>query len=633
MNAIATLEERLHVTGHRGDTRDARCPAHEDHSASLVFSPGENGGVVLHCHAGCEPKDVLAAINMSLKDLSPDPHLVEVYAYLDERGEKLWEVERWEPKDFRCRPGLPSVHERRLYHSELLIAARAHGATVYVVEGEKDANTLVKLGEIAVCAVGGAGKWLPKYSEQLRGLDVVVIADNDDPGRAHGRAVARALDGQARKTTLTSPSYGKDVTDQISAGYDLDTLVALSVDENLGVHRADRIIERQIQWLWEGYLPQGKMVILEGDPGDGKSVMTCDLAARFSTGSKLPDGSVPLGGPIDVAMISAEDDPEDTIRPRLRIAGANLRRIHLITEGTIPGNPFDIGRDIPALEAFVTENHIGLIVIDPLMAFMPANLNAYSDHEVRRAIHPLTRMAMRTGCTLVVVRHLTKGRTKAITAGGGSIAFIGAARVGYLIGPHPDDESKRAMSCVKINIGQMPATLGYRVISDPVSPHIPRVVWDDDPLDVSAQEILDGDEEDGRSARDDAREFLHELLCENHSGMKWEDVLRTANKEGHSKSTLERIRKSVAHQIRNPTKADGTQLRGTYWFVNFVDGSHKAKVEDSVPLVVEDFVPEPEFAAPLFGPCDVCGEDKAVSFGEPHNVRRCSSHNPMFYTA
>lgn len=644
-SALDKVVGQLHITNQRGDTFDARCPAHDDNRASLTVSPGRRGGTVLHCHAGCEPSAILDALGLTFADISAEPHVVATYPYRDETGDHLWDVERWEPKDFRCKPGLPSKAARRLYHSEFLPDARAHGMTVYVVEGEKDVENLTKLGEIAVCCVGGAGSWFPHYSEQLRDLDVVIVADKDEVGFAHARAVAQALDGVAAGVALVEPSFGKDVSDQIEAGYDLSTLVPLPVEEILGAYRADRIRERDIEWLWSGYFPTGKLVIIEGDPGDGKSVMTCDLAARFSTGSPLPDGSKSPDGPINVAMISAEDDPEDTIVPRLRVAGSNLKRIHLITEGTIPTQPFDIRRDQPALEVFITSQKIRLLVIDPLMAFMPAEINAYSDHEVRRALHPLTRMAMRTGCTLVVVRHLTKGRTKAITAGGGSIAFIGAARVGFLVGPHPEDETKRALSCVKVNVAAKPATLGYRVVSDEREPHIPRVHWDDQPLDVSAQEILDGDEgEDSRSAREDARDFLDDLLLRNLSGLKWAEVVRLGKVDGHTEITLRRIRRSVSHAERNPADWDGTARFGTFWLRNkpdlkiVRDGENEDELHPAVKRAREAKA-EAKAEVPVLAPvgpktsggCDVCGQSPAVTFGAPHNVRRCSTHNPLTY--
>ena len=639
-STIETIAQRLTVTRWRGRVADAKCPAHDDGRASLTFGLGDNGGAVLHCHAGCDPRDILSAIGMTLSDLSPEPHVVASYDYRNEAGELLWHVDRYEPKDFRCRPGLPAAGFRRLYRSEWLPLARERGALVYIVEGEKDADNLAKAGEVAVCGVGGAGSWLPQYTQQLAGLDVVVVADADEPGEAHARSVTRSLDGVAANVSLVSPSFGKDVSDQLAAGYGLNTMVPLSVEETLGVLRADRVREREVSWLWDGYLPLGKMAIVEGDPGDGKSVMTCDLAARFSTGAPLPDGSKPPFGPTDVVMISAEDDPEDTIRPRLRVAGADLKRIHLVVEGTRPGSPFDLSRDLPALEDLVTANQVKLVVIDPLMAFMPATLNAYSDHEVRRALHPMSRMAARNGTSILVVRHLTKGRTKAITAGGGSIAFIGAARVGYLVGPHPDDESKRVLTCVKINVGVKPAALGYRVVgSEAGNDHSPpKVTWDHDPLEMTAQDVLDGtDAMDERDAKAMAKDWLIELLSANHSGMKWQDITRAGKREDHSEATLRRVRRQVAKLVHNPMTIEGTVRTGAYWVLLTAaqrDGHPEppARIPSPTLAAVPELDDGPEFSdLPEPGPCDLCGGEPAVPFGPPHNCRRCFAHSPLTY--
>lgn len=637
------------VTHQRGDEFDARCPAHDDRSASLTFAAGEHGGAVLHCHAGCSTEKVLGVLGLSFADISPEPRIVATYEYRSEAGELLWTTERWEPKTFRQR-GLPPPGGRVLYHSEWLPHARAEGRTVWVVEGEKDADNLATQGEIAVCGVNGAGSWLPQYADQLAGLDVVIIADNDEPGKAHARAVAKSLDGKAGTVSLTLPSYGKDVTDQLDAGYGLDTLVPLSPEAELGIHRLDSIRERQVSWLWPGYLPRGKLVMLDGDPGDGKSVMTCDLAARFSSGAKLPDGQRP-SVPTTVVMVSAEDDPEDTIKPRLRVAGADQRRLHLITSGIVPDAPFSLTRDLPALETFVSGNDVGLLVIDPLMAFLPPDVDAYRDADIRRALHPLTRMAARTGCTVLVVRHLTKARTKPISAGGGSMGLIGAARVGFLVGQHPEDDKKRVIACVKINVGPMPEPLGYEVISS--APHdpfaAPMVRWDREPLKITAQEVLAGGDDEEREARAEARVWLYAYLCKHHSGATWQDIQRAGKREGHTEVTLRRVRNQVAHMVVDPPTPTGQQRKGIFWTVTKVDRHLQA-----VPDVAEPAPPEPEaqleksaegpqdllegstIHAPMFqsptdsANCDVCGASPAVWFVH-EQVRRCAAHNPMLY--
>lgn len=649
--AVELLASRLVVTHTRGEEHDAQCPAHGDRNASLTFAPGQHGGAVLHCHAGCTTEHVLEMLGMSFADISPEPHIVATYAYRSEEGQLLWTTERWEPKTFRQR-GLPPPGGRVLYHSEWLPKARELDDTVFVVEGEKDCDTLAQHGHVAVCGVNGAGAWLPQYTEQLRAMDVIVVADADEPGKVHGRAVAKALDGVAERVSLMLPSYGKDISDQLQAGYDLSTLVPLSVEPELGIHRLDSIRERAVSWLWPGYLPVGKLAMIDGDPGDGKSVMTCDLAARFSSGAKLPDGQRARGGPIDVVMISAEDDPEDTIKPRLRVAGADQRRVHLLTSGVVEDQPFNLVRDLPALEAFVTTQHVGLIVLDPLMAFLPPTVDAYRDADVRRALYPLTQMAARSACTVLVIRHLVKQRSKPITAGGGSMGLIGAARVGFLVGRHPEDERKRVFACVKINIGPLPEPLGYKVASsvpgDDFAP--PIVSWDTEPLRLTAHEVLTGSDDEEREARVEARTWLYEYLCANHTGATWKDIQYAGKREGHTEITLRRVRNQVAHMVSNPTTPDGTQRKGIFWVVNTVkpagfrhlqvvpepepedsaeaQGGTEKSAENSQDVLEGSTVPDETTEQPAV--CSVCGGSPAVWFVH-EQVRRCVAHNPMSY--
>lgn len=569
---VARLAERLHVVRDRGDKLECLCPvpAHGDTRPSLSVAAGRYGGAVVYCHAGCATEDVVAAIGLTLADLMPEPHKVAEYDYRNDAGEVVYTVERWIPKDFRCSPGLPEPARRVLFQMDAIGHARATGETIYVVEGEADAQALWKdHGIPATCNPLGAGpdKWLPHYSDSLAGLHVVVVADNDEPGRAHARAVARSLDGTAAFVALTVPTFGKDVGDLLDAGYAVpDGLAPLAERDALNAIRSDRVQTKRLKWLWPGYLPAGKLSTIDGDPGDGKSTLTIDLAARLTTGRAMPgqpDGTV--NEPVNVVMISAEDDPEDTLVPRLRAAGADLARVWLVTAGPSPEVPVNLVRDVLAIEELVKDNDVRWIVIDPLMAFLPS-VDAHRDNEVRTVLQPLVIMARRTGVAITTVRHLNKSTTKAMYKGGGSIAFVGAARASYLVGPHPEDETQRALACVKMNVARKPDTLAYRIVTDDDA-DMPRVVWSDDPVGLGADDIVDGQQgTDVRLARDDARDWLAEWLHWHPSGVKWADIMSEAKHAGHSEMTLRRVRHEVADKRVNPVGRDGVSAIGTYWY-------------------------------------------------------------------
>ncbi len=228
----AALAETLHAKP-AGDGRwQARCPAHEDAHASLSLASGADGRVLVHCHAGCEPAAILEPLGLALRDLMPPSsgtrRIAATYAYRDESGAPLYEVVRFDPKDFRQRhralPGEKADRDgwcwsmagvrRVLYRLPETIAAVRSGATIYVVEGEKDADAMARLGLAATCNVGGAGKWRPEYGIALAGAPVVVIADRDDPGRAHAAKVAHALPG----AHVVEVPTGKDAADWIASG-------------------------------------------------------------------------------------------------------------------------------------------------------------------------------------------------------------------------------------------------------------------------------------------------------------------------------------------------------------------------------------------------------------------------------
>jgi hypothetical protein len=288
----------------------ARCRSHDDRVSSLSINQGDHGGIVVKCHAGCKIEDVLAAYGMDLSDVMGLPHITARYPYVDISNRLLWTVERWaNPKTFKVDPYLPPPSERVLFQVPAIEYARHMSETLFIVEGEKDALRLADLNIPATTNVGGAGagKWLPQYSESLAGINLVIVADNDAPGRAHAREVARSVKPFAKSVTLMCSPYGKDLTDLLDAGYSIDALQLLPDEDGMGAFVASSVKTRKVEWAWAKRFPMGKVSIIEGDPGDGKSVLTVDLVARWSSGTPMPDGE-PGVGPVQVVMISAEDD-------------------------------------------------------------------------------------------------------------------------------------------------------------------------------------------------------------------------------------------------------------------------------------------------------------------------------------
>uniref|UniRef100_A0AAU2V6B8 AAA family ATPase n=1 Tax=Streptomyces sp. NBC_00003 TaxID=2903608 RepID=A0AAU2V6B8_9ACTN len=283
--------------------------------------------------------------------------------------------------------------------------------------------------------------------------------------------------------------------------------------------RMSAVRRKPITWLWDRYIPAGKLTIIEGDPGDGKSTMVCDLAARLSTGRAMPDGSATQAG--TVLLLTAEDGVEDTIAPRLQAAEADMGRVVVMTEiqepdeyGNIHTRPVELPTDLPHLARQIREEKVQMVVVDPLMAFL-AGVDSHNDQSVRRALHPIAKLAEATGAAFVVIRHLNKSSGgKAMYRGGGSIGIIGAARAGFLIAPDPDEDNgpRRLMAPVKMNIAAKPKTVVYRLV-DATEFGCARIEWDGT-SDYRAEHIIAAEADEEREEKKAATDLIREYLAD-----------------------------------------------------------------------------------------------------------------------
>jgi hypothetical protein len=531
----------------------ARCPApaHVDVKPSLTVHAGRHGGVVAKCQRGCKIEDVVTGLGLTLADLMGAPYIEAEYEYRNETGKTVYTVERWaNPKTFRIRPGLPLPAQRVMYQVDAIQWCRENEFPIYLVEGEKDCETLRLKGIPATTVVGGAGKWQPQYTDALAGLDVIVVADNDEVGVASARSIVEQIRRYARSVALKYSPVGKDVSDLVEAGYTLDALRDLPL-EGGAVYVASQIQPKAVRWLWPGHIPYGKVTFIEGDPGDGKSLLTVDLAARLSAGREMPGGAGAVE-PVKVALVSGEDDPDDTIVPRLNAAGANLDNVLIVPHGPSPDLPFELARDWLWLRDYCMTHGVGVVVFDPVNAFLGEKTDTHNDSSTRRGLMPLKILASTTGAAVIGVRHLNKGNvgTKAIYRSGGSIAFVGMARAAFLVAPNPRDREVRVLACVKMSLARKPPSLTYTIEGD--GDASPRLVWGE-AIEATAQDVLDGPEKESdadpheqvgrRVARLRERAFLYEILQDEP--LAWGDIVALGKAEGFSARTLERARNEV----------------------------------------------------------------------------------------
>lgn len=432
---------------------------------------------------------------------------------------------------------------------------------IYVCEGASDTAALLGLGLDAV-GVPMAGHCGEELSRLLKGRHAVIVADADVRGRSGAGKLAAILGHSCASVRVIEPPEGaKDARAAVLAGAARDAFERLA--QAAAPQLADVVAEdgapvlvrlsdvrpEPVTWLWAGRIALGKLTLLAGDPGLGKSFLTLDVAARVSTGSGWPDRPDETFAPGGVVLLSAEDGVADTIRPRLDAAGADTSRITVLDAirsvrrgGREVVRAFDLSRDLPGLERAIRSiEGCRLVVIDPVTAYL-GGVDSHNNAEVRSLLAPLSTIAERHGVAVLAVTHLNKSTgTPAVYRAMGSLAFAAAARAAWAVVKDRDDPHRRLLLPIKNNIAADAGGLAYRI-----GPHGvgggPALDWESAAVELSADDALSGGhgEHRGRPEMDDAARWLREFL--GHGPRATADVQREAHNAGHSLATLRRAK-------------------------------------------------------------------------------------------
>lgn len=311
----------------------------------------------------------------------------------------------------------------------------------------------------------------------------------------------------------------------------------------------DTVEPEDVEWLWPGRLPYGKLWLLDGDPGLGKSFLTLEIAARVTMGLPLPGG--PPNDPADVVLVSLEDGLGDTIRPRAEAMGADLSRLHAITSVTDSNGderPPRLPDDVPLIRELVERTGARLVIIDPLTAYLDGKADTHKDADIRRALLPLGTLANELGVVVLVVRHLTKRRGGlAILAGGGSIGIIGAARGGLMLFEDPDDPERRVLAVSKNNLAKKAPSLTFTIADEG---HGAVVRWLGENAHTANSLVAAGADDEDRGALAEAVEWLREYLKDGEKPKA--EITKAARGTGIATRTLERAKEHlhVTHERR-----------------------------------------------------------------------------------
>lgn len=306
---------------------------------------------------------------------------------------------------------------------------------------------------------------------------------------------------------------------------------------------------REVNWLWYPYIPYGKITVIEGDPGEGKTTLALTLAALLSRGQPLPcDEDIPYE-PTNIIYQTAEDGIDDTIKPRLEKANADCSKIRVIDE-----TEKELSMTDERLEQAIAETNAKLIILDPIQAYIGSNVDMHRANEIRPVLKRLGIIAEKYGCAIVLIGHMNKAfGSKSTYRGLGSIDIQATARSVLLVARIPDKPNIRIMAQDKSSLAAAGDSIGFEISED-------RGFECIGPYDITVDELLAGKEGRGRKKLDAAIAFIKGYFGAE-SEVSSKDIEEEAAKKGIKRNTLLSAKKKLGIMAGNRKTIDGTM----YW--------------------------------------------------------------------
>jgi DNA polymerase len=505
-------------------------------------------------------------------DNGPRSHtrIVKQYVYEDPAGRPYLRVNRtsthrffqehW--KDNRWVKGRPPGGPIP-YRLPQLITAKPDELVV-IAEGEKDTETAVALGFVATSNPGGAGKFTVGLARWFTGKQTVILCeDNDAAGRAHVAKTAAALHSVvpdiriARFTEL--PEKG-DLSDWVTKGHTRDDLIARAqpapkpeVESIL----ASDVEPAAVDWIWPGRFARGKLGIIAGLPDEGKGLLSYFIMSNITRGRGWPcgEGSAPLG---NVILLTAEDDLNDTVIPRLIAAGADRARIKILR--MVPTGDgkrmFSLVTDLEMLRQEIERmGDVQVIFIDPITAYLGVGqIDSFRTTDVRAVLAPMVDLAIELEVLIIVIMHFNKKLdvTNVLLRISDSLAFGATSRHCYAVvydaenkrsllvkgkNNHAPKDQKALAFTVEVGDGGVDKKTGATI-------EAPYIVFGSELVDVTAAEAMQAaTEAKGPAARDAAKNFINDILGNGPVGS--DDIEEAAKANGIAKRTLYRAKSEL----------------------------------------------------------------------------------------
>ena len=296
----------------------------------------------------------------------------------------------------------------------------------------------------------------------------------------------------------------------------------------LKIINMEDIETKEVEWLWYPYIPFGKITIIQGDPGEGKTTVVLKLAALLSNGEPLPYDDRERN-PINIIYQTAEDGLNDTIKPRLVEANADCTKIKVIDESTQALSMVD-----ERLEQAIVETKARLVILDPIQAYLGTDINMNVANETRSVMSKLGSIAGKYSCAIILIGHMNKGGSKASYRGLGSIDFQAVARSVLIVGRLKDKPEIRVIAQGKSSLAPEGDSIAFELSKETGFHFLGK-------YDITADDLLNGIQKDNKSQL--AEQLLNELLADGKRPQS--EIMSIAKERGISKRILDEVKKNM----------------------------------------------------------------------------------------
>ena len=603
-----------------GGQWSARCPAHEDKQNSLSIASGSDGRVLFNCHAGCDTASIVAALGLTVNDLfagekprrteseqretDAKDHKEAEYIYFGADRKPLLKkvkIRQADGKKYffwqhlengiwsKGRGDVPAP----LYTGRLNLSDVQLPESLFIVEGEKDVETIQPLGLRAVSLPDGAkSKWREEYTSDLRGRNIYIIPDHDAPGKQAAQEIAERLHNEASSVKVLDlstvwpeiPEHGDFSDMAASMGAEEACAVLLKLAANAAEWKPstaddpflscfktlDDFEEEVATWLIPGWIPESQITLMAADGGTGKTTLWCNLIAAISSGqSCILDPPGHTRKPQTVAFLTTEDSVRKKLRKKLRLAGANMANI--ITpdflddkNGALRGLKFGSHE----MERFIRYFRPALCVFDPVQGFIPPEINMGSRNAMRDCMAPLISLGEECGTTFLVVCHTNKrkgayGRDRIADS-----ADLWDISRSVLMAGYTEEQGVRYLSNEKNNYTQLQETLLFTIDEDG-QPHAEGNTFKRDREYMQAAAM-----NNSAPKREDCKEWIiHELESAGGS-MPTKELENSAKLAGYSYKTVRSAKEELkaAGRVKYLQRGNGKEKA---WYIQLCGGSER----------------------------------------------------------